>query len=296
MFYQQKRQHSLLCLRKLCKASPTPLARSEIAAIPWHVNQSPLVTVTGNPGWQRCFQKETNQVNEFFSLPKKSNVPATTKSESTPRWFQRHAQARGRDRRGHGNRRLPRTSSALELGAVSGPCSGRALTTTHSSTNSQASLALYHHYPSHGKENFSFQLRLLTAELHQFHPQRKEENRAINLLGQSLFMFLDGKRNPKAIESSTVNAKKASRIIDVRQSQQSLTIRIFSWDQLLQLIQLCRNGGMLKIKNWLNRTWLSRVTATSNHLKDRQTTEEEKLLFSIIGPDKHKPEIQTKRQ
>lgn len=45
---------------------------------------------------------------------------------------------------------------------------------------------------------------------------------------------------------------------------------------------------MQQIKSWLKRTWLSRVIATSNHLKDRQTTEEEKLLFSVIGPGKHK--------
>lgn len=96
---------------------------------------------------------------------------------------------------------------------------------------------------THTWESFLFSLACL-QQLHQFHhPQRKGENKAINPLGQSLFMFLDNKRNPEAISSSRVNAKKASRIIDDNQKK-NLTIRIFSCDQLLQLIQLCRNGGM----------------------------------------------------
>lgn len=63
MLYQQERQYNLFCLWKLCKASPTRLASSEIPAIPSGINRDCNLTVgwtvTGNPGRQQCFQKQT---------------------------------------------------------------------------------------------------------------------------------------------------------------------------------------------------------------------------------------------
>lgn len=63
MLYQQKCQYNLFCLRKLCKASPTRLASSEIPAILSGINQDCNLivgwTVAGNSGRQRRFQKQT---------------------------------------------------------------------------------------------------------------------------------------------------------------------------------------------------------------------------------------------
>jgi len=114
--YQQKCRYNLLRLWKLCKASPTRLPSSETPAMLSGINQDcdliMVWTATGNPGRQRRIQMQA--CKRIFHTTKEIK-PAHYDNE---REQNINSEALRRMRRGppggHGDRRLPCPSAALE--------------------------------------------------------------------------------------------------------------------------------------------------------------------------------------